>query len=381
MIKRILTIVVIALLIAGGVIVVKKKRAELAKTPTLKTSPVPVNIVKVKRGDLVSSIHYLGEIKPLNYADVSSRILSRIVSVNVREGDRVKKGEVLVELDSSELRETLRAKEHEVQAVKEEIAGAESRYRTLQSVFSRDEMLYENGAISKEKYELSRAARDEALSRLNALRDRLHSLEKALDVIKVKLGYTRIRAPFDALISGRLLEPGDMAVPGKPILRIYSPHGFRTIVKVPEKEIMNVKKGGRAILRYNGRSMEASVSRIYPAVTAVTLGTIEIDTPRAPFDLPPGSRVAVDVVTETRKSVLLVPVNALLEDRRGAFVFTVSDGKIKTVKVKLLGKNSRYAGIEAPLSPGDPVVVGSEGKLLMLGDGIRVNPVAQGGVL
>ena len=103
--KKIIVIVVILLLIVGAVIVVKKKKGSIANTPTMAPYPLPVETAEVKDGNISISSHYLGTIMPLNYADVAPRITGNILSVNVREGDRVHKGQLLVHLDDSALKE------------------------------------------------------------------------------------------------------------------------------------------------------------------------------------------------------------------------------------------------------------------------------------
>ena len=107
-----------------------------------------------------------------------------------------------------------------------------------------------------------------------------------------------------------------------------------------------MKKGGRVVLTDGKRRMEAAVSRVYPAVGgSAALGTVEIDIPGRPFGLPSGATVGVDVVTGKTEPGVVVPLNALLENQRGSFVFKVEGGKIKVAAVRVLGKNNDYATV------------------------------------
>jgi Multidrug resistance efflux pump len=168
--KKIVAIVVALLLIASAVIIIKKKKAAIEKTPTVTSYPLPVDVAEVKEGSIYKASHYLGKIMPLNSADISPRITGNIISVNVREGDHVYRGQLLVSIDDRALKEKESAQLLEIASVEAQIAGARSVYETQLAIYERDKMLYENGAISLETLQKSKALKDSAMSQLVALK-------------------------------------------------------------------------------------------------------------------------------------------------------------------------------------------------------------------
>ena len=358
---------VVVVLILAGVMVVKKRRREILQAPTPSAFPLPVNTAKIKKGTLEVKNHYLGKILPLVSSKLAPRVTGHIVEVRVREGDNVRKGEILARLDD-------RPFVNQFQSIKAQLAGARSTLSTQEGIFRRDLILYKNKAISKERLDKSRSARDEAKARVS-------TLEEALKTAQLNLEYCSIKAPMDGVITRRLQDPGDLGVPGKAILEMEAPQeGYKVVVKVPQELVRNLRVGGKAYLALTSQegrpSMEARITRIYPAVSVGTLATLEIDLPQPPFNLP--SEATLDVALVIRRTDgLIVPLRALLHTTKGDLAFAVTpQNTIKVVAVQVLGKNDREAVVLGPLHPGERVALGSDSTLLRLYDGIKVKPVS-----
>ncbi|MDA8088029.1 MAG: efflux RND transporter periplasmic adaptor subunit [Nitrospiraceae bacterium] len=377
--KKIIAIVVAIVLIAGAAVAIKKKKEAIARTPVAAVYPLPVDAATAKKGSLDISSEYIGTIEPLNYADISPRITGNILSVNVREGDIVHKGQLLVTIDDRQLAEKESAQALEIPEAKSQLSGAKSVYETQQAIYERDEMLYKAGAISLESLQRSKAQRDSAYAEVKSLQDKIKALKNIYRAAAVETSYARLRSPIDGIVAKRLEEPGDLAVPGKPVLKVECTSGFKVVVQIPQTEMPLMKKGGRVILYDGNTRLErsaATISRVYPAVDVGTLGTIEIDVPSRPFDVPSGGTVNVDVITGRIARDVIIPLNALLEDRSGSFVYRIDGGKIRVLRVHVAGKNGEYAALDGSLKNGDMVATGDEGKLLRLSDGMAV--VARG---
>ncbi|MDA8169573.1 MAG: efflux RND transporter periplasmic adaptor subunit [Nitrospiraceae bacterium] len=375
--KKIIAIVIAIVLIAGAVMVIKKKKEAIARTPVAASYPLPVDAVAAKEGSLDISSRYIGTIEPLNYAGISPRITGNILTVNAREGDMVHKGQLLVTIDDRQLKEKEAAQALEVPEAKSQLSGAKSVYETQQAVYERDDMLYKAGAISLETLQRSKAQRDSACAQVESLEDKIKMLRNIYRAVSVETSYTRLRSPIDGVVARRLEEPGDLAVPGKPVLKVECTHGFKVAVQIPQTEMPLMKRGGRVVLSDGSAMLEAVISRVYPAVEAGTLGTIEIDTQKRPFDIPSGGTVDVDVITGRINRAVIIPLSALLEDQGGSFAYKIEDGKIKVLRVSIAGKNGDYAAVKGGLKNGDTVATGDEGKLLRLSDGMTVVPRKQ----
>jgi RND family efflux transporter MFP subunit len=209
---------------------------------------------------------------------------------------------------------------------------------------------------------------------VKSLEEKAKSAKKIHNATVIETSYARLSSPLDGVVAKRYQEPGDLAVPGKPIIRVEGVAPFKIIVQVAQTEVALLKKGGRVVLTDGKRMMEAAISRIYPAVSGSALGIVEIDVPKRPFGVPSGGTVGMEVVTGKTEHGVIIPLNALLENQRGSFVFKVEGGKIKIAAVQVLGKNNDYASVTGEIKRGDVLAVGDEGKLLRLNDGMAVLP-------
>ena len=164
------------------------------------------------------------------------------------------------------------------------------------------------------------------------------------------------------------MEPGDMAIPGKPILTIEKESSYKVTAQVPQEELEGIKVGGTARLSHGDQSMDATINRVFPALGRNLLGSVEMILPAPPFGLPSGSTIGVDLV---RKKVTgeIVPENALMRTNGGDFVCVIQDGAVHVRKVTVLGTENGRATVEGDLSIGQQVAVGQENRLLTLVDG------------
>ncbi len=376
--RLIIAVIILILLIAGGIMVVKKKKAELASVPPPEKALTPVETVRAGWGEFAAHADFLGTIRPKISAEIAPRITARIVEVRVREGRIVKKGEVLARLDDREQRDT-------ISSLEARLAAARTALSTREAIFNRDRKLFEAKAISREALDLSITTRD-------AARAEVITLEKQLDSARTALSYTILKAPFDGCITGRIMEPGDMGLPGKPVVAMESPEaGYYVEVKVPQRQIPALKVGDEiSIFPDAGASrhmslpsdhgaspsqVKAAISRIHPAVRTGTLGVIEADVPVRPFGFPSGSAVNVSITTG-RFTGLRVPLRALLENVRGAAIFTVTDGTVHVLPVNVMYRGADMAVVISAsghdLQSGVNVIVAQESALLRLHEGQKV---------
>jgi RND family efflux transporter MFP subunit len=384
--KKIIAAAVAIILIAGGTWVVIKNKKSIATTPTMTSWPLPVEIAEAKDGSIFMSSHYLGTIVPLSFTDISPRITGNILSVAVREGDLVKKGQLLVTIDERALKERENAQVLDVAGTESQLTGASSVYETQQAVYERDQMLYKEGAVSLEALQKSKAQRDSAYAQVKSVEEKVKALKNIAQSASVETSYSRLHSPMDGVVTRRLQEPGDLAIPGKPILKVEGTTNYKIVVQVAEVDMLLIGKGRRAVLSSGSSRLESAVSKIYPAVAAGTLGTIEIDAVKRPFDIVSGGTVGVDIITGKTDEGIVLPLNSLLETQKGAFVFKAEKteegkpAKVKVIPVQVLGKNNESACVKGNISVTGIVITGDEGKLLRLSDGMAILPSKPQGV-
>ncbi len=362
--KKILIALLIVAVIAAGIMAVRHKKRELASAPLPKRALATVETATARFGSYPVMMRYLARIRPKVEADVAPQITGQLVEVWVREGQQVERGTLLARLDD-------RKETDRVLALEAETAAARSAYETQKAVYLRDERLFHEKAISQEAFERSRSARD-------AARARLKSLEKALSTAKTELSYTRLLAPFSGIITKRHQDPGDLALPGRPVITMEAPQeGYFVEAMVPQADLPRMKKGALVEIfpgaRMDGAALQARISRIHPAVGSSMLAAIEADLPSSPFGLPSGATVMVQVEAGTVTG-FKVPLRALLENSSGDWIYTLDeDSRISIGRVKALWKGPDYAVVATgALTDGAPVVVAQESALLRLHQGQEV---------
>jgi RND family efflux transporter MFP subunit len=376
--KRIVIFVLVAvLLVVGGVALVMRKQGEIARLAKPQAPPPAVEVASVAEGDLEVTVHYLGNIVPFTRSDISSRISGNILTIARREGDVVRQGEALVTIDDRELVDRIVAVNAEVLSTRQKLAGAQSVYETQKSIYERDVTLQKAGAISREALDRSRAALDSAKAAADAYEESLKGLAMNTAMARTQAGYARLTAPFDGVISRRWNEPGDLAVPGKPILTIEKRSPYKVLAQVPQEELALIHPGTPVHLRNGDQRIEAAVNRVYPALGKNMLATVEIITKSSPFNLPSDATVGMDLVIRRVKG-LIVPEQAVVTGPRGASVYVVREGVVHRHPVPLLGMGSGKAAVSGEVHVGDQVAVAQENKLLTLGEGSKVTPVEAG---
>ncbi len=360
---RVFFILALIGLLFGGIILVKAKKKALKETPLPLKAPLPVEIVKVKQDRLEILEHYLGTIVPIRKAVISTKLFGYILKLPKYEGDVVKAGEVLVEIEAKGLRARL-------SSLSAELLAAENELLTRKKIFLRNKELLAHEAISREAYELSQSAYELAKAKVKKLRQEIAA-------IKADLSYAKIVAPFSGVVTRRFKEPRELAAPGIPLLEIEDPQsGYRILVKIPQEKAPKLIKGAKAYLTLGKRKILASVFQVHPAVGNQALATVEIRLKKRPFSLPSGASVGVDLVLGCPEG-FIIPVRALASGKRKA-VYVVRNGHLVLVPVKVLGKSQDLFVCKGELSPGESVVVGDPGLLLRLAPGMRVLPYPKG---
>ncbi len=355
--KRIIGIGVIVI-IAVVLIAVRAKRVrQMENAPLPAPAPMPVEVAAVIRTNVVQSVHVLGTVIGAEEADVAPQVMARVLEVKVREGDRVKAGQVLAQLDPREFQDA-------VTAAEASLAAARLAQTAQQATTERDHKLYQVKAIALEQWQHSQAAQAAALAQLKAARERL-------DQAETQLGYCRSVAPMDGLVARRLADPGDLAVPGKPLFKFVRQDTVRVRAELPPEDWTRLRVGQSVTLTWKDHSLAAAVSRVFPAMNESQLATIEVDLAQPPPGFVSGATVGVDVAMNSAEG-LTVPSDALLEGERGAWVFLVKNGAVRPVAITVRARSLTQAVVSGDLQPGDRVVEAEPSRLMTLAAGMKV---------
>lgn len=350
------------LLIVGGAVLHFHRLHQADASPPAERSAWALQTGEVKRGNVSRSLQSVAVIDTPNAIILSPQIQGTALAVGPRAGVAVKRGTLLVRIDSRTIARNLSALQQQHAA-----ALADADYATKQQ--ARIDAVLTEGGVSRSQADQARTAADSAQAKAQSLADQIAAL-------RVQLGYAEIRAPRDAMVARRLVEVGDTVAPGKPVYELTAGKGAIVKVSLPAADLTHVHVGDTLILRQGGLDLKLSVSRLAPAVNAAGLGTLEADAPVAPFGLPSGSMVAAEVRTGGIGEALSVPSTALVGSGSGAHVVAFmpgskpgTPGRLHVVPVKVLQEGSERTAVQGALTPGTQVAVGQTAVLAQLREG------------
>ncbi len=204
--KKIIPIIIFAIIavIAGRFLLGEKQKVENA--PVAVKPTISVKLADAEQSTLTDKKSYLATLYADKSVNISSKLSGYIESVAVKEGDVVKKGDLLVKIDSAEIKTNIDSLKGSIEAMQKDLD-----YKTL--VYERNKKLYEKKALSKEKLDLSAVALSATNANINA------NSQKVLSLLN-QLEYLNIKAPFDGVVSTIITHKGDLAMPNKPIIKL-----------------------------------------------------------------------------------------------------------------------------------------------------------------
>ncbi len=360
--KKILYTLLVLLIITGGILIVKKRISEIKALTSQQPTTLKVMTVRVIKDNFSVRRHFLGILEAEESADILSRVQASVTRVLKHEGDWVKKGQLLIELDSSEgKRESLKKK---LAYLNIQQKNSEQIIKNLMESFQRDRMLYEIGGISKEQLQATENRLLEAQSALQAIKTQIEET-------KTILGFFSIKAPYDGVVSSVMVKEGDIVFPGRPLLKIELNSNFKVVVRVDTETIKEIKEGNFAELKYGQKSIKTTIARVYPSLSQGS-GIIELHFNSRPFNLPTGAIVDVYLETKRLSNVFVVPEDAVLEFNDKAIIYRLKGNVVEALKVNILAKSNKLIAIRGNLQEGDEVVRAPEAQLLRLSSGTKV---------
>jgi RND family efflux transporter MFP subunit len=219
----------------------------------------PEDVLTVQSNALASGPVITGAIQPERKADLRAEISAVVLQVLKENGEPVKRGDVLVKLDETSIRDSLMSAEEAVRA-------ADQAFAQSQRALERLKTLRASGMTSAQALDDAEVRRNSAQSEVSAARSRLAAARQ-------QVGRTVVRAPFDGIVSDRKVSAGDTAAIGKELLKVIDPTSMRFEGKVSADKIATVKVGQPVMFRVNGygeQQFTGVVKRIDPSANDVT---------------------------------------------------------------------------------------------------------------
>ena len=315
---------VLALLLSAASLALAADDAAAPPPSLVTTAPITQGVVNPLQT-------YVGTL----YYDKQSKLASEsegvVSTLDFREGQRVSKGATLLTLDSQVL-------EANIAAMNSTVNALEADLKRQESDLERSKALYERKDISRSSYDQVYYGTEQRRATLDAAR-------KELQAMKIQLDKTRIKAPFEGVVTTRNVEIGEWVGKGATIATLVASNTIEARVNIPAHLIETLKSHKSFHATIDTREIEATLKSVIPVADAATRTfPVELNVP-TDAGLIEGMRIDVRVPTLKEQTSLLVPRDAVIRRFGQTVVFAAVDGKAVMIPVQVIGYKTDLAAI------------------------------------
>jgi membrane fusion protein (multidrug efflux system) len=339
-----------------------KRTSLLVLTVTLAFAQSP-ELVPVVAKTVSRTVDLPGEIQPFLSVALHAKVPGYVDKVLVDRGSAVQPGQLLIELSAPEMTAQIAEAESKVQAAESDRVQAEAQLAAVQSVRDRLKKASETpGAIAGNELIQTEKQVEAAQALVRARQQATHAAEAALRAQKDREAYLHIAAPFEGIVTDRLVHPGAFAgaLANDTLLIIQQISRLRLVVAVPEEHAAAVSRGARVefhVPAYPGRTFAGTVARSAHALDPKTRTMpIELDVPNPDAALAPGMYPTVKWPVRRVQPALWVPRTAVVTTTERTFVVRPRNGRNEWVDVTKGASDGDLIEISGALKAGDLVV-------------------------
>lgn len=319
---------------------------------------VPVETHKIIRGEITEKLFFTGNIEPFDMLNVSPDVAGKVQKIYVEEGDRVKKGQVLAELDTEAYRLQL-------EQAKAGLSVAKASLNDASKTWERTQSLYEQKAVSPQQYEKAKLGYDAAKSQLE-------NAQAALNLAQYRYDVSIMKAPFDGIITAKSMEENETINPMMPggagVVTIMDLSKVKINIKVPENRFTHLKKGLLAEIKvdaYPGRIFRGEVSKINPTADPLSRTfNVEIIVPNGDMLLRAGMFARVELVLDVKHNVVIIPKAGILRSGEERFVFIIDNNFAKKRVIKLGIEQGEIFEVISGLNEGEKIATSGKSMLV-----------------
>jgi HlyD family secretion protein len=351
--------------------------------------PIEVEIATVGREDLQAKVTANGKVQARKKVDISATIPGQITHLAVKEGDAVRKGQFLLQIDATNPRASARSSEFSMQALREDQQSARANLEQARADLKRAEDNYASRIISEADIQRARTAVATAQGASDAASRRIEQAGATLEGARDTLAKTTVRSPIDGVVTAKRVEEGEVAVigiqnsPGTVLLQVSDMSSVETELEVDETSVPSLALGQEARIRidaypnqtFKGEVTEVGGSPILPAAGAnqnAIKFLVKVLIKDPPAGVKPGLSVQADILTGFRGQALVVPIQALVirdrekkpgdaatgtpKDEEGVFLLENGKARFQPLSTGLLGELSLE--VVSGLKGGETLIVG-----------------------
>jgi membrane fusion protein, multidrug efflux system len=319
------------------------------------------DVATVRRASIEEGIAVTGDLRPIESVDVRARLEGDLVGVYVREGERVRSGQVLARFEASE-------QESGFASAEADRVAAQSELATAQWNLEQTTELFRAGAVSERDFKAAEQGVAAAKARLAAAQSRVRATGSLVRD-------TRVLAPTAGIVARRSVESGEHVARGASLFTVVRSDVLELAAAVPARQANAVQVGQTVHFMADGRVFDGRVARVSPTVDPATRSvTVYVQVPNTSNALKGGTFATGRVVSRTVAGALVVPSSAVRqspEDGR-SFVYRIASNRsldVASVQLGIVDERTGVAEVLQGLTEGDRVIVGNVGTL---GRGMQV---------
>jgi RND family efflux transporter MFP subunit len=307
----------------------------------------PEDVLTVQNNALASGPVITGSIQPERKADLRAEVSAVVLQVLKENGDPVKRGDVLVKLDETSIRDTLMSAQEALRASTQALDQSQRALERLKT-------LRASGMASAQALDDAEVRRNNAQSDVSAARARVASAQQ-------QVGRTVVRAPFDGIVSDRKVSNGDTAAIGKELLKVIDPNSMRFEGNISADKVSAIKVGQPVMFRVNGyagQQFTGAVKRIDPSANDVTR-QVEVLVALTGKNQPHVAGLYAEGRVDAEVSnALTLPEGALVRDGDRTFAWKLKSGVLSKADLGVGVRDPRTGDIEirSGLAAGDSVL-------------------------
>ena len=323
--------------------------------------PAPVVVAEVHAQAVARQVTLVGSVEAVKTSVVAAEGGGLVAVFPVREGQRVKTGDLLVRLKSRELELELKGRVAERERIR---ANLENAHQELLRVTR----LRETNSMPQRSY-------DDALYGHRALAQALLAAEAQIEALAYRIEQKNVAAPFDGFVAAEHTQVGQWIQPGGPVVTLVDIATIRVAVDVPERHAVQLRPGARAGVIVPCLSREqrpGQIDAILPQGNAMTRTfPVRVILENSDFVIRAGMEAVATFDLSERIDALMVPKDAVVTAGDRTLVYRVADGKAFPVPVTVAGYHDGSAAVHGPLKAGETVVIRGNERLRP-GQGVAV---------
>ena len=312
------------------------------------------DISAVRRGAVEEAVPITGNLQPLERVEVRARLEGELETVNVREGDRVRPGQVLANFESGQQQSLF-------ESARAEVTAANTEVSTAQWNLDQTRELFKEGAVPERDVKAGEQQVASARARLAAAESRLRTSSQALND-------TRVVAPAAAVVERRLASTGEHVNRGASLFTLVRTESLEMTGAVPARVGNRVVPGQNVRFNADGRTFTGRVARVSPTINEASRSiSVYIQIPNADGSLKGGTFANGRIISKTSESVLIVPVNAIRQEANTGtpYVYRIDGEDIerRPIQLGIVDEASGIAEVTQGLTEGDRIVSGTVGTI------------------